>query len=139
MNDALLIKNFLDGDESAFSTLVWKWHDPIYQFCYRFITNREDAHDLTQQTFIKAYNNLSSLNDSSKFASWIYQIALNQCKDEARKKHHQKIMLNFTVNHTSDLLPDKIVFEVSREVLSDYNDQKITLKKAMSLIKVFTY
>lgn len=88
MNDAELIAQFRAGQIAAFNTLVkrWEWECPIYNFVLRYVDNRDDARDLCQQTFIRAYKNMRRLRDPDKFTSWIYQIALNACRDAGRRR-----------------------------------------------------
>ena len=80
MTDEQLIQKYLDGDIEAFNTLVWRWQKPIYNFTLRYFKDREHAKDATQRVFVKVFKNLKHLKDSRKFSSWIYQIALNLCK-----------------------------------------------------------
>lgn len=88
ITDDSLIQRFLDGEVVAFNSLVWRWQKPIYNFVLRYIASTEDAKDITQRTFFRAYKNLHKLKDRQKFSSWLYQIALNLCRDEAKLKHH---------------------------------------------------
>lgn len=88
MNDAELIQRHQGGDAQAFNFLIWRWQTPIYNFCLRYTSSRDDALDLAQKTFIKCYNSLDQLNNSNRFSSWLYQIALNQCRDFSRSRYH---------------------------------------------------
>lgn len=89
MTDEQLIRKYLDGDIEAFNTLVWRWQKPIYNFTLRYFKDREHAKDATQRVFMKVFKNLKHLKDTRKFSSWIYQIALNLCKDETKSKYYQ--------------------------------------------------
>lgn len=89
MTDEDLVQQFINGDISAFNTLVWRWQTPVYNLCFRYFACRDDAHDITQRTFIKVYHNIGKLNDHSSFSSWIYRISLNLCRDESRNKHRK--------------------------------------------------
>ena len=86
MTDPELITRFQSGQVAAFNTLVQRWECPIFNFILRYAGNKDDAHDLCQQTFIRAYKNLKRLRDPDKFTSWIYQIALNACRDGSRRR-----------------------------------------------------
>lgn len=88
MNDELLIQEFISGNVAAFNTLVWRWEKPIYNFVLRYIGDSERAKDVMQQSFIRAFKSLKKLKDHSKFSTWLYQIALNQCRDELKKKNY---------------------------------------------------
>lgn len=85
MTDIQLIEKFLDGEVHAFNTLVWRWEKSLYNFILRYVGDREEAKDLCQKTFIRVYRNLRGLRDPNKFSSWIYQIAINICRDELKR------------------------------------------------------
>lgn len=86
MTNAKLLTQFNAGHTQAFNTLVKRWECPIYNFILRYIGDADEARDVCQKTFIQAYRNLSKLRDPERFTAWIYQIALNTCKDNARKR-----------------------------------------------------
>jgi len=90
MNELLLIKQVQKGDRDAFSRLVETWHGKIYRFAYRFFADEADAHDITQKTFIKTYQNVAGLKEPEKFSSWIYRIANNLCLDELKRAGRRK-------------------------------------------------
>jgi len=81
MTDEILIDKFLKGHIEAFNTLVWRWETPLYNFILRYLGDGDQAKDVLQNTFIRAYKSLHRLKDHSRFSTWIYQIALNQCHD----------------------------------------------------------
>ena len=86
MEDGGLINQYLSGDIRAFNILVNNWDLKIYNFTFKVLGRREDAKDVTQQTFIKVYKNLRKLKNPDKFSPWIYQIAMNICRDQMRKE-----------------------------------------------------
>ncbi len=85
-NDAELIQRVLDGDETAFSALVKKHQKPVHALAWRKTGDFHVAEEITQDTFLKAYQNLSTLKEPQKFAGWLYVIATNYCKMWLRKK-----------------------------------------------------
>ena len=85
MEDGGLIIQYLNGDVRAFNQLVGNWELKIYNFIFKVLGKREDAKDVAQQTFIKVYKNLRKLKNPDKFSPWIYQIAMNLCRDQMRK------------------------------------------------------
>jgi RNA polymerase sigma-70 factor (ECF subfamily) len=91
MNDSQLIEQIRSGNTGAFNHLVTRWEKPIHRFAFRYIADNDDAADITQKTFIKAYQSLDSLQDTDKFSSWIYRIASNLCIDETRRNGKLKI------------------------------------------------
>ena len=84
-NDAELIQRVLDGDETAFSALVGKYQRSVHALAWRKIGDFHIAEDITQDTFLKAYQSLSTLKEPRSFASWLYVITANQCKAWFRK------------------------------------------------------
>lgn len=85
MDDTQLIEQFRSGNTGAFNHLVTRWQKPIHRFAFCYFADSDEAADITQKTFIKAYQNLDSLQDTDKFSSWIYRIASNLCIDETRR------------------------------------------------------
>ncbi len=85
-DDAELIQRVLDGDDTAFSTLVKKHQKPVHALAWRKTGDFHVAEEITQDTFLKAYQNLSTLKEPQKFAGWLYVIAANYCKMWRRKK-----------------------------------------------------
>ncbi len=85
-NDAELIQRVLEGDDTAFSMLVRKYQKPVHALAWRKIGDFHIAEDITQETFLKAYQRLSTLKEPQSFASWLYVIAANHCSTWLRKK-----------------------------------------------------
>ena len=85
-DDAQLIQRVLDGDDTAFSALVKKYQKSVHALAWRKIGDFHIAEDITQDTFLKAYQRLSTLKEPQSFASWLYVIAANCCKAWLRKK-----------------------------------------------------
>ena len=85
-NDAALIQRVLEGDDTAFSVLVRKYQKPVHALVWRKIGDFHIAEDITQETFLKAYQRLSTLKEPQSFASWLYVIAANHCSTWLRKK-----------------------------------------------------
>lgn len=74
------------GDVSAFEALYRAYNDRIYNFARRVIGSPEDACDVTQETFIRAWNSLRSLRDDGTFCAWLHRIALNRCHDAMKQR-----------------------------------------------------
>ena len=80
------MRRVLEGDVNAFEDLVTEHEKGVYAIAQRMTGNAEDAADMTQETFIKAYNSLSSFRGDSKFSVWLYRIATNVCLDFLRSR-----------------------------------------------------
>ena len=85
-NDAELIQRVLEGDDTAFSTIVKKHQKSVHALAWRKTGDFHVAEEITQDTFLKVYQNLSTLKEPQKFAGWLYVIATNYCKMWHRKK-----------------------------------------------------
>jgi len=95
MNDEVLIEKVKKGDKYSFNLLVWKWEKQIYNLAVRMLGSVEDAADACQDIFIAAYEKAHSFKGNSKFSTWLYRIAINNCISKLRrKKIEQKIYDN---------------------------------------------
>ena len=88
-SDVELIHRILDGDDSAFSELVKKYQKPVHALVWRKIGDFHIAEEITQDTFLKAYERLGTLKQPQRFTGWLYVIAANNCKMWLRKKRLQ--------------------------------------------------
>ncbi len=77
LDDAALVAAAIAGDPAAFDVLVTRHRRSVYQVCYRFVNHHEDAADLTQDTFVRAWKALGSFRGQARFSTWIYRIAVN--------------------------------------------------------------
>ncbi len=84
--DVELIYRVLDGDDTAFTVLVKKYHKPVHALVWRKIGDFHIAEEITQDTFLKAYQELATLKKPQSFASWLYVIAANNCSTWLRKR-----------------------------------------------------
>ncbi len=83
--DQLLIKQVLQGDSRAFGTLVEQYQGYVFTIVVRMVKVREEAEEVSQDTFIKAFESLSTFRGESKFSSWLYRIAYRKALDHIRK------------------------------------------------------
>ncbi len=109
MTDAELIRRFRDGESHAFNGLAGRWHRRLYNFILRQVGDREEAHDLCQKVLIKAHRNLRRLRDPEKFSTWIYQIAVNTCRDELRRRRRHPTISLESLEQGTDGRPDGTV------------------------------
>ena len=84
--DEELVARSIGGDADSFNQLVLRWERPIYALAYRTIGREEDARDVCQETFLRAFRALPRFRGQAKFSSWIYRIALNLCRDWIRRE-----------------------------------------------------
>ena len=90
--DEELVTLSMGGDSESFNQLVLRWERPIYALAYRTLGREDEARDVCQETFLRAYRALPGFKGEAKFSSWIYRIALNLCRDWMRKKRRTPVM-----------------------------------------------
>jgi len=95
--DSLLVAKAKKGDWSAFEQLFWRYHEKVYTFAWHFLQSRELAEDVTQDTFIKAWESLHSLKSNDAFQAWLHQIARRLCLDTLRKRAWETSVSEFNV------------------------------------------
>jgi RNA polymerase sigma-70 factor, ECF subfamily len=90
--DEELVARSIRGDADSFNQLVLRWERPIYALAYRTIGREEDARDVCQETFLRAFRALPAFRGQAKFSSWLYRIALNLCRDWMRRERRAPII-----------------------------------------------
>ena len=107
-DDLTLVKRAQRDDASAYDELMRRYQQRIYATLYNMTSSHEDANDLTQETFIKAYKVLGSFKGESSFYTWIYRIAVNKAinflKQRKNKTHMSLNDLDFNAEHDPDLV-----------------------------------
>ena len=103
-----LVRRAREGDMSAYDDLVRRYQERIYATIYHMTSNHEDANDLAQEAFIKAYQALKSFKGGSSFYTWIYRIAVNKTINFLKQRKNRAQMslndLDFNVEHDPDLV-----------------------------------
>ena len=89
LDEAGLVGACLAGHSGAFDVIVERHRRPVYQLCYRFVGNHEDASDLSQDVFLRAYRGLRSFRGQSTLATWLYRIGVNVCLNRVSAKTPQ--------------------------------------------------
>ena len=128
--DSYYITSILAGNISDFSILVDKYKDMVYTIAYRIIGNHEDAEELAQDVFVKAYNSLKDFKGKSKFSTWLYSITYNSSISKVRKKRIESVSLNDHDNAHYEIIDnvyeqfynfDKVPVELLKQALDELN------------------
>ena len=90
--DEELVARSIGGDSDSFNELMHRWERPIHALAYRQIGREEDARDVCQETFLRAYRALPGFRGQAKFSSWLYRIALNLCRDWVRRERRTPVV-----------------------------------------------
>ncbi|HQO50581.1 MAG TPA: sigma-70 family RNA polymerase sigma factor [Bacteroidales bacterium] len=118
--DLRLVSMVLDGQVNAFRHLVEKYQSPVYNLIVKIIHDKDEAKEITQEVFVKAYESLASFRSDHKFFSWIYRIAVNAALNQLKK---QKKMVGL------DTL--KGVSDAAEELM---NEREQLLQKAIKML-----
>lgn len=89
-DDNQLVRECLGGDEHAFETLLLRYQRPVFNAVLRMVRDRDEASDLTQTAFLKAFEQLASFNSGNKFFSWLYRIAINEALNHLKRSRRQE-------------------------------------------------
>jgi RNA polymerase sigma-70 factor, ECF subfamily len=90
--DEELVARSVAGDAESFNQLILRWERPIYALAYRIIGREDDARDVCQETFLRAYRALKGFKGQAKFSSWLYRITLNLCRDWMRRERRTPVV-----------------------------------------------
>ncbi len=91
--DEELVARCVEGDRDSFNELVVRWQRPVYALAYRVIGRDEDARDVAQEAFLRAFRAIKNFRGQAKFSSWIYRITLNLCRDWMRRERRTPVTL----------------------------------------------
>lgn len=86
LDDAGLVAACVSGRREAFDVIVERHRRTVYQVCYRFMSNHEDASDLSQEAFVRAWRGLKTFKGESQLSTWLYRIAVNVCLNKVSAK-----------------------------------------------------
>jgi len=116
--DNELIDRYAAGDREAFDALVLKHQRALYALLYRMVSNHEDAADLLQKTFVKAFTGLSGFERRSSFKTWLYQIAINLAKNMYRDRaKFTRVSIDDVVLQRDPRTLDALIHKQSRLLL----------------------
>jgi RNA polymerase sigma-70 factor (ECF subfamily) len=103
-DDAALVDACLEGHKQAFDAIVTRHRRAVYQVCYRFAGNHEDASDWSQEVFVRAWKGLKNFKRQAALATWLYRIAVNTCLNRvaARKSDTESIDSERLVDHDTE-------------------------------------
>jgi RNA polymerase sigma factor (sigma-70 family) len=116
-NDFNFVKNAKAGDQKAFAELMQRYKDSIYFMALKMVNNRDDAMDITVETFEKAFENLDKYKPDFAFSTWLFRIGTNNCIDFIRKKKQHII----SINRGSDDGED-VTLQIKADVLNPEED-----------------
>ena len=131
--DEELVARSRGGDVESFNELILRWERPIYALAYRVIGREDDARDVCQEAFLRAFRALPGFKGQSKFSSWLYRITLNLCRDWIRRQRR-----NPTSQLPEDTDPGELMADAgpveSIEDLAARRELSAVVEDAMALL-----
>lgn len=141
--DSVLIEKAKNGNKGAFNILVNKYYPRVYATLFSFTKSKEDSEDLSQQTFIKVWQQLSSFRGDSAFFTWVYRIAINLAKNFVASSGFKKQKINTSIEKAEidvtsfeDIESAVIHDESLNEIKNFINTMPESLKTAFTLREV---
>jgi RNA polymerase sigma-70 factor (ECF subfamily) len=132
MSDEELVARATAGDLDSFNQLVSRWERPIYALAYRTLGREEDAHDVVQEAFLRAYRGLRGFKGEAKFSSWLYRITLNLCRDWIRRERRAPLVQVPEGTDPIDLADQRVAPTESVEELVARREMSAAVAKAMA-------
>jgi len=133
VDDLQLVEKCLAGDSSAFGKLLATYQKAIFNLALRMTGSYEDAQDITQAVFIKAYEKLESYNPEFKFFSWIYRMAVNSSINFLKQKRQTVALSEMMVATEKNPEEQYLITETNREVLDSLMELSIDYRVAIIL------
>lgn len=130
--DEELVASATAGDLESFNQLVARWERPIYALAYRTLGRDEDARDVVQEAFLRAYRGLRGFKGQAKFSSWLYRITLNLCRDWMRRERRAPIVAVPEGTDPIDLADDRASPVESVEDLVARREMSRAVARAMA-------
>ena len=111
LDERELVEACLGGQPAAFDLIVERHRRAVYLLCYRFVSNHEDASDLSQDVFLRAYRGLRSFRGQSSLATWLYRIGVNVCLNRVsgKKPRSESIEDRQFVDERAESVPDRLL------------------------------
>ncbi len=88
--DSPLVLSLQSGEQSSLDALMKRHQEPLFRYIYRYVNREEDAREITQETFVRAYFKIHQFEPKAKFVTWLYRIATNLCRDRVRSRTYKK-------------------------------------------------
>ncbi|WDF54111.1 RNA polymerase sigma factor [Mucilaginibacter sp. KACC 22063] len=121
-NDFQLVQKAREGDQKAYASLMQRYKDSIYFMALKMVNNKEDAMDLTVETFAKAFDKLEKYQPEFAFSTWLFRVATNNCIDFIRKKKLNTMSLHGMLDDEGDERP----LQIKADTL---NPEEFSIKK----------
>jgi RNA polymerase sigma-70 factor (ECF subfamily) len=129
-DDLALVARVQAGEMAAFDVLTRKYRERIFSIIYNITSNREDAADLTQDAFVRAFTSISRFKGQSSFFTWLYRIAVNTALSHLKKSRMRRFFSFETINE--EMAPGEIVDTLSQKSAGDHSAQLAELQEKLN-------
>ena len=134
-SDADLVYAFKKGHHSAFEKIVLRYQDRVYNLCYRFLGDRQEAEDSAQEIFIKVYKALKGFRLKSSFYTWLYRVSVNTCKNRIKSLEYRRSKSRVSIDDDQENKDYGIPVFTDQNNLPDINlEQREKIKRIQEAI-----
>lgn len=131
-SDAVLVRRARDGEFDAFELLFERHRTLVYRFAYQMVPRRDDAEDIVQEAFVRAYQNLDRYRDEAKFTTWLLRIVTNLCTDQARMSQRRTALEQQEAQGALDWMTIGVTEDPVQNLEEDR--RKVALRKALQAL-----
>lgn len=131
--DEELVARSARGDADSFNELITRWERPIYALAYRVIGREQDARDVCQETFLRAFRGIAAFRGQAKFSSWLYRIALNLCRDWIRRERRTPVVPAPQGVELADLVAERGPAESIEDLVSRRDMSRLVARAMQAL------
>jgi RNA polymerase sigma-70 factor, ECF subfamily len=150
LDDNDLLQRLRAGDKAAFGILMKLYSDRVINTCYKFLLDKEDAEDISQEVFIEIFHSVKAFRGDAKLSTWIYRIAVTKSLDEIKRRNRKRRIITFGkmlhLDEVADwiaggIMPDKHIHEREKmmEVMQALNSLPDNQRVAFTLSKIDGY
>ena len=115
--DQEVVSRYLAGHMAAFDELMTRHERAVFRLCFRFVKNREDAMDLTQEVFIKAFEKLTAFRGDARFKTWLYRVAVNHCLNHVKKNSREFVEVDESIGSVKPSFHNKLLEKERRAIV----------------------
>jgi len=129
--DRELVRAFQGGDKNVFDALVLKHKDKVFNLCYRFLGDEQEANDSAQDAFIKVYRSLKKFRLESTFSTWLYRIVANTCKNRLKSLEYRQKKKTIRLGNPGDIENEHPSIEIRDKSPSPINELEMKERTMM--------
>jgi RNA polymerase sigma-70 factor (ECF subfamily) len=131
--DILLIQDFMEGDSRAFDQLVLRHKDRVFNLCYGYFNDYQEANDIAQEIFIKVFKSIKKFRQESSFSTWLYRIAVNTCKNRVKSLEYRFKKWRKSIDNPLAQKEDSATMEIQNGSMSP--SERLEQKERSSIVR----